>query len=177
MNNCPQETCHTADRLPRLLPLLWETRWETAMWIIPLVTSSPLLRSANSAARLSSSSLLPPLGRAASSTGGGGGPGGGGGAQVDGAQVVAAAAGQQEASYSQPYTHHLVVYLIGFKLTNTHNWGAYCFLLFWRHLRHSTSILLMLCQENKLQGPDLQNILGKILSLAYVFPKFILSSS
>jgi len=26
-------------------------------------------------------------------------------------------------------------------------------------------------------GPDLQKILGKILSLSYVFPKFILSSS
>ena len=66
------------------------------------MTSSPLRKSANSAARVSSVPLS--LGGAASSTGGGGGPGGGGGAGAPAADDDGQAAGQQDASHTQPYT-------------------------------------------------------------------------
>ena len=76
-------------------------RWQTSsVWTIPFVTSSPLRRSANNAARVSSVS---PPGGAASSTGGGGGPGGGGGG---GAGAPADDDdGQHDESQTQPYMH------------------------------------------------------------------------
>ena len=72
---------------------------------IPLVTSSPLRRSANSAARVSSVSV--PLGWAASSTGGGGGPGGGGGgapAPAGHGDDLAQTDTEHDESHSHPYT-------------------------------------------------------------------------